>query len=203
MLQNLDAAKLQQTMQDNGLVMSTSPDRTVFTGEQTGLTEGVYSPVMKGGTLSNEQVGRSGNKYNAIAFLDAKGRILNVGISSFANPIMILQSETADTKWDGKAKARSFFRFGATHKLFTQNADPKSVRSVVINGAAHKVYDMPNLALTKKVQYIVPEFEDGVNAQGQPVRRPVYKAGCQIRNVWATADYAENPGYGTNTEIGE
>lgn len=198
MITNKSFSDVQSQMNENGLVITVGkPAARKFMGEQQGLAEGEYKPLVEGGMPSNDQIGRSGNKFAALAYKNDKGVTVQIGVNGITSTIMVLDAATDAAKWDGKAPAHAFFRFGALSDIgLTEN------QRTITNGTDTTVlYDAKPFKLAKKVQYIVPEFEDFVRADGTPGRRPVYKAGCAIRTVWAVADYDKFPGAGNNTAL--
>ena len=197
MIANKSFSELQAVMQENGLILSNAVAARKFTGDQQGLAEGVYKPLIENGTPANTQKGRSGREYAAIAFKNSKGVTINIGLSSIVSTIMVLDEQTDAQKWDGTAAAHAFFRFGKLSDIGLQENQRTST-----NGVDQIVlYDAQPFELKKKVQYIVPEFEEFGREDGTIARRPVYKAGCAIRTVWAVADYDKFPGAGDNTSL--
>jgi hypothetical protein len=185
-------------MNEIGLVITVGkPAARKFTGDQQGLAEGEYKPAIEGGMPSNKQIGRSGNEFQALAYKNAKGVTVQIGVNGITSTIMVLDKATDAAVWDGKMPAKAFYRFGKLSDIgLTEN------QRTITNGTdTTTLYDATPFKLTKKVQYIVPEFEDMVRADGTPSRRPVYKAGCAIRTVWAVEDYDQFPGAGNNTVL--
>jgi hypothetical protein len=198
MITNKNFNDIQSQMNDNGLVIVVGkPAARKFTGEQQGLAEGKYTPLVEGGMPANDQIVRSGNHFAALAFKNEKGTTIQIGVNGITSTIMVLDAATDATKWDGKASAKAFYRFGKLSDIgLTENQ-----REITNGTDKTTLYDAQPFALKKRVQYIVPEFEDFVRPDGTPGRRPVYKAGCAIRTVWAVEDYDKFPGAGNNTTL--
>lgn len=196
MITNKSFDQIKKFFEENGLQISVgkAPLRT-FTGEQQGLGEGKYTPLLAGGMPTVKQIGRSGNEYQAFAYKNSKGVTIYIGGSSVTSPIMVLDAKTDAVKWDGKMPAHSFFRFGKLNevgKLANQQQIAGTDTSVV--------YDAEEFTLSKQVQYIVPHFREETR-DGRVVRIPYYEEDCDIRTVWAVADYDKFPGAGNNTSL--
>ena len=194
MITNKNFSDIKSKMNDNGLVIVVGkPAARKFTGEQQGLSEGTYKPLVEGGMPANDQVGRSGNHFAALAFKNEKGTTLHIGVNGITSTIMVLDVATDAVKWDGKASAKAYYRFGKLSDIgLAEN------QCEITNGTDKTtLYDAQPFALKKKVQYVVPEFEESPDGR----RRPVYKEGCAIRTVWAVEDYDKFPGAGNNTTL--
>lgn len=198
MITNNSYSDLEAKMNEQGLVMSSGkPAVQKFTGEAQGLSEGEYTPLVAGGMPANSQISRQGRPFDALAYKNAKGVTVQIGLRGITSPIMILDKPTDATKWDGKAPAHSFFRFGKLSDIGLA-ANQKAIT----NGAKQTtVYDAHGFKLAKRVQYIVPKFQEEVRADGTQVRRPYYEAGCEIRSAWAVADYDQFAAAGNNTSL--
>lgn len=198
MITNNSFSDLESKLNENGLVMSSGkPAVQKFTGEAQGLGEGDYTPLIAGGMPANEQVSRQGRPFSALAYKNAKGATIHIGLRGIASPIMILDKPTDATKWDGKASAHSFFRFGKLSDIGL----PANQKTITNGVKATTLYDAQAFKLAKRVQYIVPKFVEEVRDNGQQVRRPVYEAGCEIRSAWAVADYDQYAAAGNNTSL--
>lgn len=198
MITNKSFSDIQSQMNENGLVLTVGkPAARKFTGAQQGLAEGEYTPAIEGGMPSNKQIGRSGNEFQALAYKNAKGVTAQIGVNGIISTIMVLDVPTDAAKWDGKAPAKAFYRFGKLSDIGL----PENQRAITNGADTTTLYDAVPFKLTKKVQYIVPEFEDYTRPDGTLGRRPLYKAGCTIRTVWAVEDYNKFPGAGNNTTL--
>ena len=198
MITNNSFSDIESKMNENGLVVTVGkPAARKFTGEQQGLAEGDYSPLIAGGMPANQQIGRSGRAFDALAFKNAKGATIHIGVNGITSPVMVLDSQTDATKWDGVAPAHSYYRFGKLSDIGL----PANQKTITNGAKVTTLYDAQNFKLAKRIQYIVPEFEEGVRADGTQVRRPVYKPGCAIRSAWAVADYDKFAAAGTNTSL--
>lgn len=198
MITNKSFSEIESQMNENGLVVTVGkPAAQKFTGEQQGLSEGDYTPLIAGGMPSNSQISRQGRPFEALAYKNTKGATIQIGVRGITSPVMVLDQPTDATKWDGVAPAHSFYRFGKLSDIGLA-ANQKTIT----NGAkVTTLYDAQNFKLAKRIQYIVPEFEEVVRADGTQVRRPVYKPGCAIRSAWAVADYDKFAAAGDNTSV--
>lgn len=197
-IQNKSFAEVSSAMNNEGLVVSKSGKiARKFTGEQAGLAEGTYTPLIAGGMPSNEQKGRSGNPFDALAYKNAKGVTVQIGINGITSPIMVLDQATDATKWDGVMPAKSFYRYGKLSDIGL----PANQKTITDGVNQTTLYDANEFTLSKKVQYIVPDFEEFTRADGSVGRRPVYKPGCAIRTVWAVGDFDKYPAAGDNTSL--
>lgn len=198
MITNVSFSDIESKLNENGLVMTSGkPAVTKFTGEAQGLGEGDYTPLIAGGSPANEQISRQGRPFSALAYKNAKGATIHIGLRGIVSPIMILDAATDASKWDGKASAHSYFRFGKLSDIGLA-----ANQKVITNGVKQTtLYDAQNFKLAKRVQYIVPKFVEETRENGTVVRRPVYEAGCEIRSAWAVADYDKFAAAGNNTSL--
>ena len=142
-----------------------------------GLPLGDYTPVAEiQPAIVMEPRNEGGNTWDALRYT-LNGRAYQIPLSGIMGKTRVLVSSNdikAGDKWQGEEMqpTEEVWRFGRGMRDM-QSKDEGKVG----------VYAAPSFSLTHRVWMVVPEFEEVQNGRGGISRRPVYTAGCDLREI--------------------
>ena len=142
-----------------------------------GLPLGEYQPVAEiQPAITMEPRNEGGNAWDALRYT-LNGRAYQIPLSGIMGKTRVVLSSDGikqGDKWQGEEMqpTEEVWRFGRAMRDM-QSKDEGKVG----------VYAAPAFELTNRVWMVVPEFEEVQNGRGGVSRRPVYTAGCDLREI--------------------
>lgn len=142
-----------------------------------GLPLGDYTPVAEiQPAITMEPRNEGGNAWDALRYT-LNGRAYQIPLSGIMGKTrVVIESDgiKQGDKWQGEEMqpTQEVWRFGRNMRDMQSKDEGKT-----------GIYAAPSFSLVRRVWMVVPEFEEVQNGRGGITRRPVYTAGCDLREI--------------------